>query len=74
MEKCTVNKIIARHSGYDMDLLEDALLCFAANVEDSYISAGAKAGIDYSYNDIFRVAAELLKSSKWGTNFYTETI
>ena len=34
--------------------LSDELYAIAANIEDAYIQAGAKAGTDYTYKDLIK--------------------
>lgn len=50
------NRLIREISNTDPSALEDLILVMAMNVESSLIQAGAKAGEDYSFKDLWALA------------------
>jgi hypothetical protein len=52
-------RLIAEFGKTDAQSLEDLLLIMASNVEKSMMQAGANAGKDYNYKDLFMIAAPL---------------
>ncbi|GAA0468022.1 hypothetical protein [Tatumella punctata] len=71
-----MKKLTKRHGSYDMTLMSDALACYAANVEDAYLTVGAQPDKDYTINDLFNLAMrymELQGVERVGKDVHTDT-
>lgn len=65
--------LVERYTSYDVSSLSDVLACFAANIEDAFITCGATPGKDYSYNDLMKLALTHLHKTELGQTFYSNT-
>jgi hypothetical protein len=52
-----VKKLIAKHDKRDFNDLDDFLYTVAECIEEAFLLAGAQPGKDYTYRDLFSLAA-----------------
>lgn len=55
------DRLFKKYKDYDPDTLTDYLYLLAVQVEDTLLEAGAKADIDYNYQNLIEWAIKLYK-------------